>query len=208
MSELARHPREPSSGPARTASWHDTQAAKSFELIRACGLRADEPLIDVSGGSPQLIRSLLEAGFRDVTVLNASYDVLEALREHDGGSRVTLIARDVIGFHPRRRYALWHDRGVFHLLIHPEERRSYVETAQEALRPEGHLVIATFGPEGPSEYQGLPVRPYAAATLAQELGGQFELAEQSLELHRSAGGELHQYLHCRFRRHAPRQLSS
>jgi hypothetical protein len=206
MSDVAQHAVERAQVAA--AQWQDTQALKSLELIRACGLRADDPLIDVSGGSPVLICSLLDSGFQDLTVLNASDELLEALRDYPGaGAHVIVMARTVIGFHPVRRYALWHDRGVFHLLGHAEERQQYVESAQEALRPEGHLVIATAGPEGPEMCGGLPVRRYAATTLAEELGGQFELAEHSLALHQAGSGELHQYLHCCFRRHAPRPLS-
>ncbi len=206
MSDVAHHPVE--SVELATTEWRDTQALKSLELIRGCGLRADEPLIDVSGGSPLLICSLLDAGFKDLTVLNASYELLEALREYpESGAHVIVMARDVIGFHPARRYALWHDRGVFQLLRHAEERQQYVESAQEALRPEGHLVIATAGPDGPQECGGLPVSRYAVTTLAEELGGHFELAEHSLVMHHAGHGELHQYLHCRFRKHAPPQLS-
>ncbi len=206
MSDVAYHAVEPVQ-PA-TMGWRDTQALKSLELIQACGLRPDDPLIDVSGGSPPLVCSLLEAGFRNLTVMNASFELLEALRERGlkGDARLTLIAGDVPGFHCAHRYALWHDRGVFHLLRHAEERRQYVESAQEALRPEGHLVIATAGPEGPLQCGGLPVTRYEVATLTEELGGQFELAEHALAMH-AGNGELHQYLHCRFRRHAPRPLS-
>jgi hypothetical protein len=204
MSDIAQHAVQ--SVPLPAAQWQDTQSLKSLELIRACGLRADDPLIDVSGGSPLLICSLLDAGFRNLTVMNASFEVLEALREGGlkGDARVTLIAGDVPGFHCAHRYALWHDRGVFHLLRHAEERRQYIESAQEALRPEGYLVIATAGPQGPLQCGGLPVRRYEVTTLAEEFGGQFELAEHSLATHHAGDGELHQYLHCRFRRHAPR----
>ena len=207
MSDVAHHPL--GSAQLLAAQRLDTQALKSLELICGCGLRADDPLIDVSGGSPFLICSLLDAGFRNLTVMNASFEVLEALREGGlkGDDRVTLIAGDVPGFHCARRYALWHDRGVFHLLRHAEERRQYVESAQEALRPEGYLVIATAGPAGPRQCGGLPVRRYEVTTLAEEFGGQFELAEHSLALHQALDGEAHQYLHCRFRKHAPRPPS-
>ncbi len=207
MAHVGHHPAE--SVEPLAAGWRDTQALKSLELIRACGLRADDPVIDVSGGSPLLICSLLDAGFRKLTVMNASFEVLEALREGGlkGDARVALIAGDVPGFHSAHRYALWHDRGVFHLLRHAEERRQYVESAQEALRPEGYLVIATAGPAGPRQCGGLPVRRYEVATLAEELGGEFELAEHALAVHESADGELHQYLHCRFRKRAPHLVS-
>jgi SAM-dependent methyltransferase len=191
--------------PVLTVNWRDTLSLKSLDLIRACGLQADDPVIHVSGGTPLLIESLLDAGLRDLTVVNGSSAELEALSAclGDRANRVTLIEHDVIGFHPHRRYALWHDGEIFHSLTHAEERQQYLESLEEALRPGGHLVISTFGPDGPQEYGGLPVRCYSARTLPEELGSQFELADHSLSMHQAPSGEVHEYLHCRFRRHAP-----
>ncbi len=195
--------------PIANVNWRDTRSLKSLELIRECGLHADDPVIDVSGGTPLLVRSLLDAGLTDLTVISGSAAVLKALSDclGDRANRVTLIEHDVIGFHPHRRYALWHDRDLFHSLTHAEERRQYIESLEEALRPEGYLVITTFGPDGPQEYGGAPVMRYSARTLPEELGSQFELADHSLTLHQAPSGEVQQYLHCRFRRHAPGQSS-
>lgn len=188
------------------AAW---QVDKSLQLIRACGLRPDDPIIDVSGNSWQLVEALLGAGYTDVTVVDDSESSRESLFEHtaDWGSRVHILEQDVIGFHAPRRYALWHDRGRFHLLTHPEERQQYLEALEEALRPEGHLVIATFGPDGPQLQGSQPVQRYSAATLPAELGPHFELTEHSLDVLRAVSGERQHYLHCRFRRHAPRLAS-
>ncbi len=178
----------------------------SSHLIRACGLHPEDPIIDVGGAESSPVLAWLAAGYRDITVLDDSVDALEALRKRLGRqtSAVTLLEARVLEFRPRRRYALWHDRGVFHCLVHPDDRQLYVEVVQQALRPEGSLVITTFGPDGPEEYGGTPVIRYSARTLQPELGSQFELAEHSLAVHRSSTGQGHQVLCCRFRRHAPR----
>jgi hypothetical protein len=92
---------------------------------------------------------------------------------------------------------------LFHSFVHAEERQQYVELLQQALLPEGHLVIATSDVEEPTP-EGTVSR-YSAATLAEVLGSQFELAEHAVVVHRAgAGAAAHPYLHCRFRRHAPR----
>jgi len=176
--------------------------SRSLELIRACGLDAHAPIIDVSGATPGWVDALLDAGFTDVTLLVPDVENLESLREHVGARRalVKLIAGELSEFHPQRRYALWHDAGTFHRLIHPEERQQYVELVQQALRPEGHLVLVTYGPHGPERYAGLPVCRYSSKTLPAELGGQFELTDHSLGSP-SASQEI---LHCRFVRHAPK----
>jgi SAM-dependent methyltransferase len=111
-----------------------------------------------------------------------------------------LLAEDVTHFHPPRRYTLWHDNGEFDLLTYAEERQQYVEALQEALRPEGHVVISTYGPEAPHEWRG---KCYSAITLTAELGSQFELMEYALHAYQTPRGEPRQYLHCRFCRHAP-----
>jgi SAM-dependent methyltransferase len=179
---------------------------KSLELIRACRLGPDDPIIAVGDLDAHLVTQLFAAGFEDLTVLHPSVEALERLREVLGhlGSEITLLEADPLRFQPHRRYALWHDRGLFHRLTHAEDRQRYVEVVQQALRPEGHLVICAVGPDGPEQYEGAPVARYSASRLAAELGRQFELTEHGLAIHPALGGENHQLLHCRFRRHAPR----
>jgi len=184
----------------------ESLAPDSSHLVRACALRPEDPIIDVGEARSSPVLAWLAAGHRDITVLDDSLDALEALRERlgRGAGAVTLIHAKVLDFRPHRRYALWHDRGVFHHLVHPDDRQLYVEVVQQALRPEGSLVVTTFGPEGPEEFRGAPVVRYNARTLQPEFGSQFELEEHSLGMYRLTSGEGHQVLSCRFRRHAPR----
>lgn len=152
-----------------------------------------------------LLVALLGLGHRDVTVIESSPQALEGLRPALLAlePEVTLLEQNVLEFRPERRYALWHDRGFFHRLLHPDDRAQYVEVVQQSLRPEGHLVIATCGPEGSEHSGGIPVMRYSAQKLASELGRQFELAEQGVARHPADRGGDTQLLHCRFRRHAP-----
>jgi len=183
----------------------ESEIMKSLELIRACGLRAEDPIIDVGGAAEALVSALLSAGFNDLTVVDPSLEGLERLRERlDHADELTLIHQEVTHFRPHRRYALWHDRGLFHFLTHPDDRQEYIEVLQQALRPEGQLVLVTAGPEGPPGLGGVPVVRYTPQSLLAALGGQFELAEHSLGVHLTPTGESHQLLHARLRRHAPR----
>ena len=152
-----------------------------------------------------LVGGLLAAGQRDITVLHPAAEALEALRGALGAleREVNLLETDVLDFQPRRRYALWHDRGLFECLPIPEDRQRYVEVLQQALRPEGHFVICAFGPQSPEWEQSVRTVGYSASGLAGELGRQFELAEHGLTLHPAADGGSRQFLHCRFKRHAP-----
>ena len=194
---------------SKAAPRRPERRSRSLELVRACGLRPADPIIDVSGAARSIVEPLFEAGYMDVTVLDPSPVALAGLLEKLDGlnsTRLTLLGQDVTRFHPQRRYALWCDEGLFHFFHHPEERQQYVEALEEALCPGGQLVIATFGPEGPEEEGGAPVRRYSAATLQQELGSRFELTEHSIAMRPSATGSPHQFLHARFIRHAPAHL--
>ena len=190
---------------ATQAGRHASPLDRSLQLIQGCGLKRDDPIIDVSGGDAALVAALLLLGYTDVTVVQSSAVGSSAFLERlgDWESCLTVLTGDVTQLHLKRRFALWHDRGRFCLLRYAEDRQRYVEVLEEALRPEGHLVIATIGPEGPQQYGSHWVRCYSLATLTQEMGCRFELAEHSLDMFEAPSGEHHHFLHCRFRRHAP-----
>jgi SAM-dependent methyltransferase len=181
-------------------SWYEPHAKKSLELIQRAGIDLTDPIIDVGGGASFLVDDLLQAGYRDVTVLDISATVLEKLRGRLGSEdpRITLLHQDVTTLEPQRRYALWHDRAVFHFLVERADRERYVHALDRALRPNGHLVIATFGPSGPERCSGLPTLRYDESALATELGSSFRLIESSLSIHQTPWNAAQQFLYCRF----------
>jgi SAM-dependent methyltransferase len=185
-------------------SWYEPRAEKSLELIRSAGVEPADPIVDVGGGASLLVDELLAVGYRDLTVLDISATVLEKLRERLGAraSRVTLLDRDVTAFEAQRRYALWHDRAVFHFLVERADRQRYLQALRRALRANGHLVIATFGPSGPERCSGLPTQRYDARALAAELDPDFKLMESSLTVHVTPWNAPQQFLYCRFARQA------
>lgn len=189
---------------ATDVSWYEPHAEKSLELIRGAGIGLADPIVDVGGGASFLVEDLLAAGYRDLTVLDVSATVLEKLRERLGprALSITLLHQDVTAFKAERSYVLWHDRAVFHFLIERPDRERYLDALRRALRADGHLVIATFGPSGPERCSGLPTLRYDEAALAAELGPDFKLVESSLSVHRTPWNAPQQFLHCRFARQA------
>jgi SAM-dependent methyltransferase len=183
-------------------SWYEERPTRSLELIRASGVRQSDAIIDVGGGAARLVDELLLAGYNDLTVLDISAEVLVRLRERLGAAaeRVALVREDITAFRPARRYALWHDRAVFHFLVEREDRARYVETLRRALEPDGHLILATFGPQGPQRCSDLPVERYDHTALAAEVGKEFRLLDWSLVVHRTPRGVEQQFLYCRFAR--------
>ena len=189
---------------ATDVSWYEACPEKSLELIRSTAVAFDDPIVDVGGGASFLVDELLTAGYRELTVLDISGVVLQRLGERLGvrAALVSLVQQDVTAFQPNKRYALWHDRAVFHFLTQKEDRLHYVGVLRRALRPAGHAVIATFGPAGPERCSGLPTLRYDTEALSAELGPDFRLVDSALVLHRTPWNTPQQFLYCRFDRTA------
>jgi hypothetical protein len=66
----------------------------------------------------------------------------------------------------------------------------------EAVRPGGHVIVSTFGPEGPAQCSGLEVMRYDAEALHEQFGARFQLVESSRELHATPFGSTQQFLYC------------
>ncbi len=183
-------------------SWFEPRPENSLALIESSGVGYEAALIDVGAGASMLTNQLLEAGYEDLTVLDISAGGLAAGRERLGSraSEVEWIRADVCEFDPPRAWDLWHDRAVFHFLIRAEDRAAYLRTLDRALAPGGHVVLATFGPEGPVRCSGLEVRRYSPESLEDELGSGFRLDDSSLQDHVTPAGGIQQFLYARFRR--------
>ena len=95
-----------------------------------------------------------------------------------------------------RAYDLWHDRAVFHFLTTPEQRLLTYGRLLAASKPGGHVIVSTFGPEGPTKCSGLEVMRYDAESLHGEFGARFRLVESSKEMHHTPFGTTQQFLYC------------
>lgn len=105
-------------------SWTQAIPTVSLEFIRASTTRHDQPIIDVGAGNFRLVDAVLEEGFTDLTALDIAQNSLERSRQRLGerADRVRWLIVDVRRFDSERRYALRHDRAVFHFLTDPEDR--------------------------------------------------------------------------------------
>jgi len=170
-------------------SWFQGSPSPSLELIEALEPVRDTRIIDVGGGASRLVDSLLERGFRRVTVLDISSSALDlvALRLGRRASEAQWIVDDVTEWEPLRRFDIWHDRAAFHFLVEKSDREAYVARLSHALAPGGHAIIATFAADGPEKCNGLPVHRTDAAGLAKELGEGFTLVESRRHDHATPG---------------------
>jgi SAM-dependent methyltransferase len=184
-------------------SWYQPVPNTSLELIEKARVARDAAILDVGGGASSLAGRLLDAGYTDVTVADISSAALDRARAALGpdADRVTWVEADVRDHDFGRRFDLWHDRAVLHFMVEPADRDGYLEVLRRTLRLGGHLILATFGPEGPTRCSGLPVSRYGAPALAEVLP-EFELLSSRIEVHHTPSGTPQQFLYAHLRRAA------
>jgi 2-polyprenyl-3-methyl-5-hydroxy-6-metoxy-1,4-benzoquinol methylase len=182
-------------------SWFRPHLETSIALIERAAGERDAAIIDIGGGASTLVDDLLRHGYTNLTVLDISPSALEITKKRLGENsrQVQWICADVAQASlPLKSYDVWHDRAVFHFPIQPEQRRNYVRSVTSAMKPGGHVIVSTFGPEGPTRCSGLDVLRYDSDSLRDEFGQRFRLIESFTENHRTPAGTTQQFLYCHF----------
>jgi SAM-dependent methyltransferase len=172
-------------GPEQV-SWYAPHLNSSLRMIEQTGINKAGWIIDVGGGASTLVDDLLEEGYRNLSVLDLSSAALAASQARLGGRAkgVNWIEADITTAElPREHFDIWHDRAVFHFFTAAVDRRQYVQRTIRSLKSGGHLIIATFAPDGPPRCSGLEVIRYGIDTLHREFGEAFELVECTGEKH-------------------------
>ena len=183
-------------------SWFQDSPSTSLAMIRAANSEREAAIVDIGGGASRLVDVLLQDGYRNVSVLDLSANALDAAKKRIGtaASMVDWIVADATTWQPAKTYDVWHDRAAFHFLTDPRDRAAYVERLRSAVAPNGHVIIATFAPDGPEKCSGLPVQRHDSASLAAELGPDFELVETRSETHRTPWDSTQAFQFSRFQR--------
>jgi trans-aconitate methyltransferase len=179
-------------GVSGATHWEDTYSARAREELGwyeprpstlDLVLRYSEPsdsVVDVGAGDSGMADELIRASYEDITLVDLSATALERVRSRlsmDAG-RVEFVQTDVTTWAPTRQWELWHDRAVFHFLVDAGDREAYKRVALRSLSATGHLVVATFAPDGPEQCAGLPVRRYDSEALAAEFAPELQVVEQ------------------------------
>jgi hypothetical protein len=132
-----------------------------------------------------------------VTVADISDVALQRAREVSPPDGIEWVTADVRAHDFGRRFTLWHDRALFHFMTEMEDRGGYVETLARSLKPGGHLLVATFGPQGPTSCSGLPVARYGEEALASALAPVAGLVSSRLVEHTTPSGDRQQFMYAR-----------
>ena len=186
---------------ADQVGWFQPHAASSLRLIED-NAGKDAHIIDVGGGASVLVDDLLDAGYRNLPVLDLAESALEASRARlvARAQSVQWIVADITRAElPAERYDVWHDRAVFHFLTDRVDREKYMAALRCSLNPRGHVVIATFALDGPARCSGLEVAHYDAASLHAQFGADFEMLESLRETHVTPSGAEQRFTWARLR---------
>ena len=181
-------------------SWYQKEPALSLGLIQHSNIRKDEFIIDVGGGASILVDRLLHRGYTRLAVLDISTKALEVAKQRlaDRATEIEWHRQDITGFQPAHKYALWHDRAVFHFLIEAADRKKYVEVLKRSLTLQGHLILAAFAIGGPERCSGLDIVQYDSIKISRELGTDFRLVEETTESHVTPAGKEQKFSYFRF----------
>ena len=180
-------------------SWYRAHLATSLALIERAAHSRSASIIDIGAGESTLVDDLLATGYENITVLDVSQTAVDITKKRLGllAKKIDWIVGDItqVQLEPLA-YDVWHDRAVFHFLASIEQRAAYVRRVANAVNPGGHVIVSTFGPEGPTKCSGLDVMRYDAESLHGEFGSHFRLVESSKELHETPFGTTQQFLYC------------
>jgi SAM-dependent methyltransferase len=185
------------SGQPAGVSWYRPHLERSLRWIGQ--LTAGDTaarIVDVGTGESTLADDLLARGYGALTLLDLSATALAHLRArlqarfgNEACAGVQWLAGDVTQQAlPESGFDVWHDRAVLHFLTAPAQRAAYVAQANRCVRPGGHLIVATFAPDGPQQCSQLDVMRYSEAELAALFAPGFEAVASEREIHTTPSG--------------------
>lgn len=179
--------------------WYQPEATLSLSLIRRVEPDPHASIIDVGGGASTLVDGLVGSGYTAVTVLDLAPTAL-AVAQHrlgDSASLATWLVADVLESPlPRGGFRVWHDRAVFHFLTDLADRARYVAQVRRAVAPGGHVIVASFAPDGPTRCSGLEVVRYTPDAMHAEFGAGFRLLDSTREDHRTPTASTQPFVYC------------
>ena len=184
---------------ADAVSWYRPHLETSLAYIEQAAAGRSTSIIDIGGGESTLVDDLLARGYENVTALDISRTAIDGSKKRLGKAAegVHWVVADITKAELEpSAYDVWHDRAVFHFLTATSDRAAYVRQVVRAVKPGGHVIVSTFGPDGPMKCSGLDVVRYDAASLQKELGGNLRLLGSCIDLHRTPSGAMQQFLTC------------
>ena len=140
-------------------SWTQEIPETSIEFFNEFKLSKTSPIIDIGGGESKFVDFLLAEGYQNICVLDISENAIKRAKDRLGekSKNIEWIVCDINDFNPKKKYALWHDRAVFHFLTSNVEINRYVENVKQNSE---NFIVGTFSTSGPKKCSGLEISQY------------------------------------------------
>ena len=183
----------------RQVSWYRDHLDNSLRMILNTNVGKDAAIIDVGGGNSTLADDLLDNGFADISVLDISASAMKKSQTRLGSraQQIEWLEADITDATlPKNYYDVWHDRAVFHFLTDAKDRQKYVKLVMSSLKIGGHIIVASFGENGPLKCSGLDVVRYSPETMHSEFGNEFKLIKSLNETHKTPFGTTQEFIYC------------
>ena len=180
-------------------SWYRKHLDNSLKMILQTNVSKEKAIIDIGGGNSTLVDDLIENGFADISVLDISSKAIEESKKrlkHRAGN-IDWIEADITKVAlPENKYDVWHDRAVFHFLTSSDDREKYIDLVMRSLKIGGHIIVASFGLNGPQKCSGLDVVRYSPETMHDEFGEHFKLVKSATEIHETPFETTQEFIYC------------
>ena len=149
-------------------SWSESGESDSLDEFDSADLSIEDGIIDGGGGASTFVKSLVQRGYNNVTVLDVSQAAIAEAQSLLGDAQedVKWVIADILQWEPSETFAFWNDRAVFHFLVNEQDQQAYVGNVLRATSSGAHIVIATFSPDGPESCSGLQVQRWSQEDLA------------------------------------------
>ena len=168
-------------------SWYQPIPQVSLDFIESLNFSKDAPILDVGGGDSFLCDNLIELGYSNITVLDISDVAIQRAKKRLGNNanKVSWIVSDILNFEPKEKYAIWHDRAVFHFLRENENINKYLNSLLEGLVENGRMILGAFAENGPTRCCALDVKRYSFEDFNSLFSNGFTIVKTQNSIHKT-----------------------
>jgi len=183
-------------------SWYQPIPKTSLDFIQSNAVTKDDAIIDIGGGDSFLVDHLLDLGYTNISVLDISEKAIERAKKRlgDKAENVKWIVSDITLFNPTEKYAVWHDRAVFHFLTDASDIEKYQKITALAMADNGTMLIGTFSESGPKKCSGIEIKQYSANLLEETFKQDFDTLECFFENHTTPFDTVQNFVFCSFKK--------
>ena len=185
----------------KNVSWFQEKPT-TISFIDNLNLSKDCKIIDVGAGASYLGTTLIDKGYKNITINDISALSIEISESHNihNLKKISFLIGDITNLKlPKNYFNLWHDRAVFHFLTEKEKREKYINQIRKSLLIHGYIIISVFSLDGPKKCSSLTIKQYDETTLSSELGECFKLINFSYSNHLTPSNKKQNFITCCFK---------